>query len=263
MTTATGRLAPRLDRTGACWRRLALVLLGTISAACATVSPPPVVVVPYTAVLPEDLADRRWHVVRFRMAWAPDAAPQWFVDSLLAQEVVAPVLRRHGGNVSLWRFHRRARHDDAGHQFSFFFYAPSDPAIRISHAIEESLSLKRLQDAGIVASVSAGQWGGPDGGKAVSATSDANWSASMQRAWPMYIEGVSRLWLALIEAAKGATGVSETPEDMDTWLALYRDIDAAVIATWQEEGRHALLHHLNAIFGYEPIPVVERRLLRF
>jgi hypothetical protein len=262
MITATGRSATRFDRTGACGHLLALLLLGFISAACAAVSPSPVLMPP-TAVLPDDLADHRWHVVRLRMAWAPDTEPRWFVDSLLANEVMAPVLRRHGSDVSLWRFHRRARRDDAGHQFSFIFYAPPDPAMAIGRAIEESQSLLRLKDAGVVVSVSTGQWGGPDGGKALSATSDANWSASMQRAWPLYIEGVSRLWLALIEDAKDATGVSDAPDDMDTWLALYRDIDAAVIAVWQEEGRHALLHHLNAIFGYEPIPVVERRLLRF
>lgn len=34
-------------------------------------------------------------------------------------------------------------------------------------------------------------------------------------------------------------------------------------ALWQNEGRHAFLHHLNALFGYEPILIIEKRPMRF
>jgi hypothetical protein len=32
---------------------------------------------------------------------------------------------------------------------------------------------------------------------------------------------------------------------------------------WQEEGRHAFLHHLNALFGYESLVVYEKKLMTF
>ena len=241
--------------------RIPLVLLMVMTAAaCAAVSPLPS---PGIAGLPADASDCQWHFARFRISWPEDTEPRWYVDALLAQEVVAPVLDRHGGDIALWRFHRRARRDDAGHQFSFIFYAAPGPAGRILDALAHHLAAARLVDAGVVAAVSAGTWGGPDGGRSLSATSDANWSEAMQRAWPYYICGVSRLWLVLIGEARADAGITEAPADTDDWLAQYRNIDAAVTATWQNEGRHALLHHLNAIFGYEPIPVVEKRLLRF
>jgi hypothetical protein len=32
---------------------------------------------------------------------------------------------------------------------------------------------------------------------------------------------------------------------------------------WQEEGRHAFLRHLNAIFSYEELLIREKRLMKF
>ncbi len=36
-------------------------------------------------------------------------------------------------------------------------------------------------------------------------------------------------------------------------LDFYRQVNDAVTDTWHREGHHAFLHHLNALFGYEPI----------
>ena len=243
-------------------RCLMAALVMVSAAACATA---PSVLPPFQATErpSADMSGHRWYYARFRMAWPAETEPRLFLDTLLAREVVAPVLAAHGSDIVLWRVHRRARRDDSGHQFSFIFYAAAAPANTIIAAISGSSALLRLKDAGVVATVTTGAWGGPGGGHPISATSDADWSDVMQRAWPLYIDGVSRLWLALVEEAAAAQGTTEAPADMDAWLAGYRDIDAAVTATWQNEGRHALLHHLNAIFGYQPIPVVEQRMLRF
>ncbi|MFH1983753.1 MAG: hypothetical protein ABIL58_18080 [Pseudomonadota bacterium] len=243
-------------------RCLVAALVMVSAAACATVSPAPPPV-PATKRFSADMSGHRWYYARFRMAWPVDTEPRLFVDTMLAREVVAPVLASRGGDIALWRFHRRARRDDAGHQFSFIFYAPPEPADAILDALNKSPAAARLKDAGVVAAVSTGGYGGSGGGQPLSTTSDTNWSEAMQRAWPLYIDGVSRLWLALIEEAATAQGMSEAPADMDAWLAQYQAINATITATWQNEGRHALLHHLNAIFGYEPIPVVEQRMLRF
>jgi hypothetical protein len=40
-------------------------------------------------------------------------------------------------------------------------------------------------------------------------------------------------------------------------------VDEVVEEMWRQEGSHAFLHHLNAIFGYEPVVVYERRLMNF
>ena len=55
----------------------------------------------------------------------------------------------------------------------------------------------------------------------------------------------------------------ETPKSIEEIEAFYNQINESIIELWQEEGRHALLHHLNAIFGYEPLAVYEKRFLKF
>ena len=80
-----------------------------------------------------------WHV-RYRVAWPAETTPDWRVDLLLADAVIRPVLDAHRDQIRYWRFHRRALEDDAGHQFSFLFYAERDTAA----AIYQALSADRL-----------------------------------------------------------------------------------------------------------------------
>ena len=72
--------------------------------------------------------------------------------------------------------------------------------------------------------------------------------------------GVSRMWLQLIselaDQSPGVSGVSGNPDS-------YRQVQAGITDLWQTEGRHAFLHHLNALFGYEPLIIYEKRYLQF
>jgi hypothetical protein len=79
----------------------------------------------------------------------------------------------------------------------------------------------------------------------------------MQRAWPYYIMGVSRLWLELIREYERAGHLPRSPE------ARYAAINQKIDRLWRDEGGHALLHHLSAMFGYQEIAVVQRELMRF
>lgn len=238
-----------------------IIVLALFAAGCAATAPK-AQPLPGPHPMSADTAGLRWYKAQFKLAWPPDTPPQWFLDTLLANEVAAPVLTRHADDIVLWRFHRRARRDAEGHRFSLYFYTSEGPADAILGAIRTNPALARLEAAQIVTSVRASAWS-VDGGRRLSTTSDASWSEAMQRAWPHFIDGVSRLWLALVQEAAHTVPLDGSGADTDAWLARYQDIDATVTAIWQEEGRHALLHHLNAVFGYAPIPVVERRMLRF
>jgi hypothetical protein len=59
------------------------------------------------------------------------------------------------------------------------------------------------------------------------------------------------------------TSEREFPASVRETEGFYTRIDELVTEAWQEEGRHALLHHLNAMFGYRPIAVYEKRFLTF
>jgi hypothetical protein len=89
----------------------------------------------------------------------------------------------------------------------------------------------------------------------IEATSDRRWSPELQRNWPSYIMGVSALWLGLINDVMA--NVPAHDDNLATVLEQYRQAEAAVTAVWHREGQHALLHHLSAIFGYEPLMIMK------
>ena len=205
--------------------------------------------------------DLAWHAARFRFEWPEGAEPAWHRDLMLAHRVVGPVLAARQDRIPLWRFHRRAVRDATGHQFSFIFYADVATATEIMDALRTDALLATLQNKGIVTSI---HFSDPRKSQqpAVADTADKQWSPAVQRTWPYFIMGASRMWLGLIEAAASGKDkdLSMNYNGLD---ALYRQADAEVTAAWRREGRHALLHHLNALFGYEPLEVWEMNLMRF
>jgi hypothetical protein len=75
--------------------------------------------------------------------------------------------------------------------------------------------------------------------------------------------GVSETWLGLVRDAAGAELGETRPADTAKLLAGYEAVERRVTQLWREEGGHAFLHHLSAIFGYRPVEVVERRLATY
>ncbi|MGH8120885.1 MAG: hypothetical protein ACRESK_09755 [Gammaproteobacteria bacterium] len=196
-----------------------------------------------------------WWYVRYRIAWPEKADPDWRVDLLLADAVIKPVLDANRSQIRYWRFHRRANRDEAGHQFSFIFYADKDAAGRINSALMKDKLVSKLMVKNILAKVVTDNTVN-NLRTGVQDTSDKNWPETLQNAWPAYIMGVSDMWLQLI-----TQNVDQTPPDagVDDLLGKYGYANDRITAMWQQEGRHAFLHHLNAIFGYEPI-IIEKAM---
>ena len=84
-------------------------------------------------------------------------------------------------------------------------------------------------------------------------TSDPIWSETVQKTWPHFIMGVSETWLGLINQLATEHEQLADPDDLQTLLPKYQKINAAVDEIWKQHGRHAFLHHLNAVFGYRPL----------
>ncbi|MCU0574491.1 MAG: hypothetical protein MUC41_16070 [Syntrophobacteraceae bacterium] len=202
-----------------------------------------------------------WWYARFRIQWPENAEPRWHMDVLLATELLAPIIEEYRDEVALWRFHRRAARDASGHQFSFIFYAPPETAARIYESIRKSPLVGELQAEGEVLDVSYDDVGAvrkPN----MEDTSDPTWSPMLQRSWPYFIMGVSELWLTLVTQVV-ESHTSGAPESPRAKLDFYEQVDRTVQALWRHEGGHALLHHLNAIFQYEPLMVNRREAMRF
>ena len=78
-------------------------------------------------------------------------------------------------------------------------------------------------------------------------TSDRHWPLSVQRTWPALAMGASRMWLDLVgEIADEHAGEQDLEQ---RYVAVQQDISDL----WAREGQHAVLHHLSAIFAYQPL----------
>jgi hypothetical protein len=202
-----------------------------------------------------------WWYVRFRIKWPESAKPSWHVDLLIANEIIAAVLKQYKDRIILWRFHRRAFRDDEGHQFSLTFYSSPETAKEIFKTLQYDRLLKKLKRSGVVIRDiydDTSKILAPN----IQDTSDGHWTAAIRKSWPYYISGISELWLHLI------SDIVETPEkenlkSLPALMKFYSKANERVNSLWREEGNHAFLHHLNAVFGYEPLLVREVHLKRF
>lgn len=197
-----------------------------------------------------------WHHLRFKWQWAEEKTPDWHLDLLIAHQVLANIIEQHRESIPLWRFHRRAAPDIAGHQFSFIFYSPKETRVLIQQAIDSHpvvgslLENQRLDKAWITT---------PKHSSRLSATSDANWPKKLQSTWPAFIMGVSQTWLGLIESHVKTASVANL--NMEKKIKRYRQVSDKLNELWAEYAQHAFFHHISGVFGYEPL--IMRKRLRF
>ncbi|MGA2400308.1 MAG: hypothetical protein ABSG91_01210 [Syntrophobacteraceae bacterium] len=194
--------------------------------------------------------DKAWWYARFQINWPQDEGPSLDTDLLIAHRIVSPVLDRYKKDIPLWRFHRRAARDEAGHRFSFIFYTTAATARKIYAAINSSAVLGQLKSEGVILLVLLDDTN-TIARPGVEDVSDRNWSPPLQKAWPYFIMGASQTWLDLI--SQYADDGRRRPVSTAEMLAFYREIGQQVETTWKKEGGHAFLHHLNALFGYGPV----------
>ncbi len=101
-------------------RWLVPVMLSACLWGCAVTGPSSVPADPAADVPADKLpAGESWWYARFHIDRLDDEPPRWYIGTLLAGEVVAPVFDRHYRDIQIWRVHRRASQDEYGHVFSF------------------------------------------------------------------------------------------------------------------------------------------------
>jgi hypothetical protein len=239
----------------------ALILWIATITGCATTGPG--ISPQKTAPPPAKMAlSQGWWSARFRMYWPQEEEPSWHIDLLLAHQIIAPVLEQYKDSIRLWRFHRRAARDEAGHQFSFIFYASAETAYHIFDTLRSDALLKEMKLTGaIIADI----YDNPDliAKPRIGDTSDPNWPSSIQSSWPYFIMGASRMWLNLIAATVADMPNPNRPLALEKKVERFKKVNATITSLWEKQGRHAFLHHLNALFGYEPLIFYEKRMLKF
>jgi hypothetical protein len=85
------------------------------------------------------------------------------------------------------------------------------------------------------------------------ATSDPHRSGKRRTAWPYSIMGVSATWLERIhQVSVGVPAPDGSPEEP---TRQHRELTHRLNRIWEDEAQHALLHPLNAVFGYRPLMI--------
>lgn len=250
-----------MKNSSSAWRGkvvLLIMALVFLSACSASRQPAMPVEVPISS---GDAKKIGWYRISFEITWPEKQEPSWYMDALLAHRVVAPVLQRYRRDIQLWRFHRRANRDAAGHRFSVIFYTSGISAGQINAAVKTQAPLQTLLADGQLVRV---EYDNPQRNDKpnVEDASDSHWPLMIQRTWPSYMMGASEMWLGLIREI-----AAELHKDAkwDDDAALYREIQQRLSSYWREEGQHPFLHHLNALFGYEEMIVVDKngKAMRF
>ena len=230
--------------------KILLTLTCLIVASCAS-----------TTQLSESLeSEKYWWRVKFRFVWPQDTFPDFYYHAVVADQVLRPIIDAHKAELELWRFHRRAARDKAGHQFSFIFYTDKQMADVIHHKIESDKLITAMIDNATIESIHF------TGAKTannslLSATSDTSWPLEIQKSWPSFIMGTSQSWLDLIVQMRGDDNDIKQLA-LNDLLTFYQNLNSEVTTQWTQYGRHAYFHHINAVFGYQPVYIRETESLQ-
>ena len=196
-----------------------------------------------------------WRYARFRLQRAADGETKSYLDGLIADRILEPLILRYEDELSLWRFHRRWPDDATGHQFSLIFFSRPVVADALIEELERDPLLRRLKSDGHLIEFRVDRLG-PDRAPDPAATSDAGWPAEIQREWPKFIMGASNMWLGLVS--------TEAEKHADLELhERYQAVETALDEMWFKHGNHAFFHHLSALFGYKPVRVIRRDVMTF
>jgi hypothetical protein len=243
--------------------RIWLIIASLLLVACTPalqVQPAPAFV-PKAASLDAEQDDRYWWQVRFRLTWPDDQPPDFAAHLLIAEQVLLPVIVENQAELPLWRFHRRAGRDGSGNQFSLIFLADKAAAQRINDEIVSDPLTQWLLDSKLIEKVRFAQRSPEELGR-LELTSDPEWPIDIQRSWPYFIMGASQTWLMLVQEIS-QENAPEADIDYPGLLQHYQKVDSRLNAQWRQYGQHAYLHHLSAIFGYQPLQIRSSELKSF
>lgn len=189
-----------------------------------------------------------WWTVRFILPWDKHSEPKWHLGTLLAGEVIAPLLPQLSPAPRLWRFHRRAKDDAIGFAFSFIFYSSTQVAEQVYASINTSAAVQQFKEKALLTEVVLDDLKN-NSKTQVADTSDAEWPEPIRKTWPVFMTGASQMWLDLINELQGEAAQAQSQEEK------YQIIETKIALLWQKNGQHAWLHHLSGLYGYTPIAI--------
>jgi hypothetical protein len=199
----------------------------------------------------------KWYSFNFRICRPPDQEPRWWIDILILDCIVRAVVSDETLSIGLWRVHRRAALDESGHEFTFDCFITEATANAVDDYVQRDAALSFLVTQQLL--VKPNGYSMKERGGSLNSISRETWPAELQEAWPFYIHGVCRALLWMIEAIRRATpdcpDVRQPGVDADVVKRSYQGFGQRLGNEWRDYGHDAFLHHLNAVFAYQPLLV--------
>ena len=226
---------------------LVMILMPVLSG-CTHMMVKPVKINPQSAEMTVNDPSKAWYAARFSLYWEEEQEPDWYLGTLLGGEVITPILVQYGQQIACWRVHRRAVRDGTGHVFSFIFYSSKTSAANIYQQIQSNELLAELQQQQELLKVNYDSLAVITE-VALADISDPVWPATIRETWSLFMMGASQMWLAQIEIIKQGT-----PEEQGM-TQRYKSIQDQITEHWQQQGQHALMHHLSALYAYQPVSI--------
>jgi len=208
----------------------------------------------------ESTSEKGWWQIGFHRHFSEEDEVQWQYDTLLAFKIFKPIINANQ-ELTLWRFHRRAASDNSGHKFSFIFYATRKAAEAIYQHVSQKGLVEELLNKNHIERLSFYDINQQLRSE-IENTSDPKWPLELQKTWPYFIMGVCQTWLGLVEHYYGELELSEDAA-LDEQLNAFTKVSEKIDLLWKQNGSHAFLHHLNALFAYQELYITEHRLGRF
>lgn len=194
--------------------------------------------------------------INIKISWPEYEEPNWYVDLIIANEIISPILTKYESMIKFWRFHRRADRRSGRHIFSFYFIAEKQICEKIKKSIKEKKIFKELINEGLIEKL-------PDG-RLLDAFYKrmfivAKWPDGIKDAWSYFILGASKTLLRLIKEFYDFNfreyPEEEKPKSIGDMIILYKTISYQLSMHWKEYGNNLYLHHLNSLFAYEPVDI--------
>lgn len=185
----------------------------------------------------------KWHFINFKIKWDKKfPVNNFFVDLIIIDLIIYPLLEIFEQNLILWRIHRSATED--GHILRFIFYTSPE----IAKDIYESM--QRTKFYALVKENYVEEITQQEGSQGVEGAGDGSWPKEINRAWPYYIMGVSTMFLELIKEVKQS--ITDEVKEGGT-EEYYKEIEKKIDELWFKYGCHSFIHHLSAVVGYKPM----------
>ncbi|GAG92741.1 unnamed protein product [marine sediment metagenome] len=195
----------------------------------------------------------KWYGFNFKINWPDNQDPKVWIDIFIIGTIVRDVISKKKSEIDLWRIHRRWPSDEHRHEVTFDCFADKETATSIEKLIRESETFKILQANNLLAGDLKKVTGGSNIHDIADDDSTRDWSEELKESWPYYINGCSEMFLFLIESLKGRSKTDVDEKNISEIESFYTELNNRISEIWQRHGSHAFFHHINAIFGYEPL----------